>query len=70
MFDVVKTDLQALHLSGTYCHKTGTRTPSCNQAPADILFQIENVELSSKKRTFYWTVPAIKGLLLYRALKR
>ena len=23
------TDLQALYLSGTYCHKTGTRPPSC-----------------------------------------
>ena len=27
-----KIDLQALHLSGTYCHNTGTRPPSC-QAP-------------------------------------
>ena len=26
-----KTDLQALHLSGTYCHKTGTRPPSCGK---------------------------------------
>ena len=26
---VNKTDLQALYLSGTYCHKTGTRPPSC-----------------------------------------
>ena len=24
-----KTDLQALYLNGTYCQKTGTRTPSC-----------------------------------------
>ena len=29
---MVKTDLQALYLSGTYCLKTGTRPPSC-QAP-------------------------------------
>ena len=27
-----KTDLLALYLGGTYCHKTGTRPPSC-QAP-------------------------------------
>ena len=27
-----KIDLEALYLSGTYCHKTGTRPPSC-QAP-------------------------------------
>ena len=26
---VSKTDLQALYLSGTYCHKTGTRPTSC-----------------------------------------
>ena len=26
---VNKTDLQASYLSGTYCHKTGTRPPSC-----------------------------------------
>ena len=26
---VNKTDLRALNLSETYCHKTGTRTPSC-----------------------------------------
>ena len=25
-----KTELQALYLSGTYSHKTGTRPPSCN----------------------------------------
>ena len=24
------SDLQALYLSGTYCHKTSTRPPSCN----------------------------------------
>ena len=24
-----KIDLQALYRSGTYCHKTGTRPPSC-----------------------------------------
>ena len=27
---VNKTELQALYLSGTYCHKTGTRPPCCN----------------------------------------
>ena len=26
---VDKTDLLALYLSGTYCHKTGKKTPSC-----------------------------------------
>ena len=26
---VSKMDLQALNLSGTYCHKTGIRPPSC-----------------------------------------
>ena len=26
---VDRTDLQALYLSGTYCQKTVTRTPSC-----------------------------------------
>ena len=26
----LKTDLQALYLSGSYCHKTGIRSPSCN----------------------------------------
>ena len=26
---VKKRDLLALYLSGTYCHKTGTRPPSC-----------------------------------------
>ena len=26
---VHKTDLLALYLSGTYCHKTSTRSPSC-----------------------------------------
>ena len=26
---VNKIDLQALYLSGTYCHKTGTRPPKC-----------------------------------------
>ena len=26
-----KTDLQALNLSGIYCHKTSTRPPSCQQ---------------------------------------
>ena len=25
-----KKDLQSINLSGTYCHKTGKRTPNCN----------------------------------------
>ena len=29
VYKCIKTDLQALNLSGTYRHKTGTRTPSC-----------------------------------------
>ena len=32
---VNKRDLQALYLSGTYCHRTGTRPPSCNM-PRDL----------------------------------
>ena len=27
---VNKTDLQAFNLSGTYSHRTGKRSPSCN----------------------------------------
>ena len=30
-----KTDLLALYLSGTYCHKIGIRTPSC-QTPLQL----------------------------------
>ena len=30
LFIVFETDLQALYLSRTYCHKTGTRPHSCN----------------------------------------
>ena len=37
-----KTDLQALYLSGIYCHKTGTRPPSSTtpQAPTYITLKI------------------------------
>ena len=33
------TDLQALYLSGTYCHKTGTRPPSCNMPRGPTIYQ-------------------------------
>ena len=41
---VNKIDLQALYLSGTYCHKISTRPPSCAKPQqstiyADFLFQ-------------------------------
>ena len=37
---VDKTDLLALYLSGTYRHRTGTRTPSC-KAPRQLTIYTE-----------------------------
>ena len=36
---VDKTDLLPLYLSGTYCHKTGTRPPSC-QVPLQLTIYV------------------------------
>ena len=35
-----KTDQQALYLSGTYCHKTGTRLPSCQSPRQPTMFDL------------------------------
>ena len=41
-------DLQALYLSGTYCHKTGTRPPSC-QAPRQTTINVTEGKTIYKK---------------------
>ena len=60
---VNKTDLQALFISGTYCHRTGTRSPSCNtpQEPT-IHAHLEakyNKELPWLMATFKDTLPTL-----------
>ena len=41
-----KRDLLALYLSGTYCHKTGTRPPSCATPPQPTIYLIMFVNLN------------------------
>ena len=41
-----KIDLQALHLNGTYCHKTGIRPPSCQTPRQPTIYG------ASEKRSF------------------
>ena len=45
---VNKKDLQALYLSGTYCHKTSTRPPSC-QLHENRLYIFGPEEIEMKK---------------------
>ena len=47
------TDLLALYLSGTYCHKTGTRSPSCVTPRLPTIYPIEGgqKDVSSLERT-------------------
>ena len=44
---VNKTDLQALYLSGTYCHRIGTRPPNCN-ASQELTMYLETVRKIAK----------------------
>ena len=46
-----KTDLQALYLSGTYCHRTGTRPPSCAK-PRQLTIYSTTHQLFLKQKHF------------------
>ena len=41
---VNRTDLQALNLSGTYCHKTDARPPSCAKPRQPTIYHWVNVQ--------------------------
>ena len=45
---VNKTDLLALYLSWTYCHKTGTRPPSCVTPQQPTIYAIKNIVLTGE----------------------
>ena len=44
---IYKTDLQALYLHGTYCHKIETRPPSCNMPLEPTISTPENLKTGS-----------------------
>ena len=39
------SDFQALYLSGTYCHETGIRPPSCKMPREPTIYAIFNIQL-------------------------
>ena len=49
---VDKIDLQALHFSGTYCHKTGTRPPSCQTPRQPTIYVLADM-WENNKLLFY-----------------
>ena len=63
-----KTDLQTLYFSGTYCHKTGTRPPSCT-TPWQMC--IRGSFLGSSHVYYLYCNPQLKNILqkLIQALK-